>query len=63
MSELASERRDKTTTYIGGEDSIPQHHLLYQEFKQIKEQDFNKISSNIFRYLSETDPSLKENRK
>lgn len=63
LSELASEKRDKTTTYIGGEDSIPQHHLLYQQFKQIKQQDFNKISSDLFRYLSETNPSLKENRK
>lgn len=62
LSELAEKNRDKTTTYIGS-DLRPQHYLLFQEFKQLKEQDFHAVSSNLFRYRCENELSLKANRK
>ncbi|MBR8834291.1 MAG: hypothetical protein DSM106950_09710 [Stigonema ocellatum SAG 48.90 = DSM 106950] len=65
LGELAAKNRDKSTTYttsIGGDASL-QHHILYQEFKQLKEQEFNVVSNEMFRYRCEKDPALKVNRK
>ena len=62
LSELAAYRRDPTTTYVS-DDSRPQNHLLVQEFKEIKEQDYQRVSSNIFSHRCESAPSLKANRK
>ncbi len=65
LGELAAKNRDKSTTYttsIGGDASL-QHHILYQEFKQLKDQEFNVVSNEMFRYRCEQDPALKVNRK
>lgn len=65
LGELAAHNRDKTTTYtthISG-DTKPQHHILYQEFKQLKSQEFNAVSDKIFHYLCEQNSDLKSNRK
>ncbi len=62
LSELAAYRRDPTTTYIS-DDSRSQNHLLVQEFKELKEQDSQRISSSIFSHRCESIPSLKADRK
>ncbi|KYC38102.1 hypothetical protein WA1_37765 [Scytonema hofmannii PCC 7110] len=65
LSDMAAKNRDKNTTYsisINGDDS-PQHHILYQKFRQIRDQEFNAFSNEIFRYCCEQDPALKANRK
>lgn len=65
LGELAAQKRDKTTTYTTSTsgNSRPQHHILYQEFKQLKDQEFNVVSNEIFHYRCERGLALKANRK
>ncbi|MFB2973244.1 hypothetical protein ACE1CD_30140 [Aerosakkonema sp. BLCC-F183] len=61
LSQLASAQRNPETSYIS--DSRPQNHLLFQDFRQLKDQELHSVSTKIFSYLSENNPALKANRK
>lgn len=65
LRDLAAKNRDKNTTYTIFTDKYdsPQHHTLYPEFKQLKDQDFNAFSNEMFHYLCEQELALKANRK
>ncbi|MEC4811926.1 MAG: hypothetical protein SAK29_01375 [Scytonema sp. PMC 1069.18] len=65
LRDLAAKNQDKNTTYTISIDrhNKPQHHTLYQEFKQLKDQEFNAFSKEMFFYLSEQELVLKANRK
>ncbi|BAY38837.1 hypothetical protein NIES2111_31860 [Nostoc sp. NIES-2111] len=65
LGKLAAKQIDKTTTFVtytSSDDNI-QHHILYQEFKQLKDQEFNAFSNKLFHYRCEQSLALKSNRK
>lgn len=61
LSILAEAKRNRETSYVSGER--PQNHLLIQEFKQLKDQDFHSVSNDILQHVSEANPLLKVDRK
>jgi hypothetical protein len=60
LQELANYRRDKTKTAILGESQTT---AIYQEFQNFKDQDIQSTGNQIFQYLSDQDPSLRDNRR
>ncbi|MDZ7966420.1 MAG: hypothetical protein RM368_15825 [Nostoc sp. DedSLP03] len=58
ISEFA---RNKSTTYVSGDR--PQNHILVHEFIQLKDQNFQSVSTLIFHHNSEINHSFKANRR
>lgn len=62
MSELAHANRDKTKI-ISFSDQLPRNNILVQEYKQLKNQEFNSIIQTIFQFIVQGNPDLKKSRK
>jgi len=56
--ELHGLKRDKTATYT--ESSQPQHHSLSELFRHLKENDFQNVSREIFKFHQDYDPEFKK---
>jgi hypothetical protein len=55
LQEISEFRRNLTTHPVL--DSHPQHHLLFQEYRYIRDQDLKSMSNDIFRIKWESEPS------
>lgn len=55
MGTLTEFTRDKSTTYVS--DDRPQNHLLVHEFIQLKDQEFQYVSTLLLHWLHELDSS------
>lgn len=51
LAELLEFKRNPLTTST--DSSAPQHHLIFQDFKQLKDQDFHLIATSIFNHHCE----------
>ena len=62
ISELAHANRDKTKT-TSFSDQLARNDILVQEYKQLKNQEFNSIIQAIFQFIVQGNPDLKKSRK